>query len=182
MQSIIITPQVFLDLFILCLSWQWNPSDVNKTWTTVDKVSRILYGLGIISKKQYASLYKDRRAQHIFYSAICLLPAYYGMKTSKQQDFTRLNAILEGQKSFPLVLNIDPTRDISRRRLLRDYRLHLTLAGKEYADSITSKYEPFITKEMYLIEVKKQEDNKPKSMNAVMKRYKQKVRDDTEEA
>lgn len=63
---ITVTPQVFFDLFVLCLSWQWGEDRLTHMWTTVDKVARILAGLGILTEKQRKVLYKDRRTQSLF--------------------------------------------------------------------------------------------------------------------
>ncbi len=134
----------------------------------------------IINKKQKLSLYKDPRVQHIFYSAVCILPAHY-RRLVEDKKFSRLKAILEGDSSSWLFMNIDPTIDIDRRRLLRNYRLDLTNAGKTYADSIASKYNSVITKDIYLAEVKRQKENKPKAIGLVMTKYREKVRKETEE-
>jgi len=173
MQQIVITPKVFFDLFVLCLFWQGEGDRVTITptgrivsiWTTVDKVARILYGLGIITKKQRSIHYKDGRLQSIFV-----------------QSITRFDPESSAKLLF---LHLDHAIDMSvrtnRRRLLRDYRISLTPRGCDYAKSIEAKYSPIITQRMYIAEIERQDETKPKSMEAVMKQYSQKVEEEVEE-
>ncbi len=165
MQQIIITPKVFFDLFILCLFWQsediWQNeyTRLSGGWTTVDKVARILYGLGIITKKQKSLLHKDRRVQTIFF-----------------QSTSRFD---QGSGAKFLFLHLDHATDINSKRLLRDYRLSLTSGGIRYAKLIIEKYLPLLTKTMYFAEIERQA--KPKAIGMVMKNYQQKVEKETKE-
>ncbi len=164
MQTIVVTAQVFFDLFVLCLSWPKDLSDSFYscyTWTTVDKVARILYGLGIITKKQRSVLYKNERLQLIF-----------------SQSTSRFDP---KSSTKPLFLHLDHAIDINRRRLLRDYRLSLTPGGKHYADSIAAKYAPIITRKMYFVEIERQNKNKPAFMKLAGEIYRQRVKEETEE-
>ena len=165
MQSTIVTPQKFFDLFILCLSWQWSPFILNRAWTTVDKVSRILCGLGIITGRQRANLYKDPRVQSVFMKSIYRVPAH------------RLNYHMLMDNPSKLIVSLDAVSDINRRRLLRDYRLYLTQAGKKYADRIADDYSP-VTRKMYFDEIERQGELKSA---AITTRYRQKVEAETEE-
>ena len=56
-------PQTFYDVFILCFSWEPDPhgNDLRYSWTTVDKVAKILKRLGVLTDKQKRALSKDRR-------------------------------------------------------------------------------------------------------------------------
>jgi len=160
-----ITPEVFFDIFILCLFWQ------KTCYTTVDHVSLILFRLGIITKKQRVDLSKDWRVQSIFIRNISRPPNY-----RKNQNRLSVNIILDTKTK--LVLNLDPVLDINRVRLLRDYKLYLTAVGEKYANSIESKYSSLITKRRYLEAI--ESNNDKTAVGAIMKRYGQKVEDETD--
>ncbi|MFH1233070.1 MAG: hypothetical protein V1649_00235 [Patescibacteria group bacterium] len=162
-----ITPEVFFDIFILCLSWQ------KTCYTTVDHVGLILFRLGIITKKQRTNLSKDWRTQSIFIRNISRPPNY-----RKNQIRFDADTILDTKTK--LVLNLDPVLDINRMRLMRDYKLYLTAVGEKYANSIKSKYSSLITKERYLevLEVIKS-NHCETAIGMIINRYGQKVEDET---
>ncbi|MFC1630085.1 hypothetical protein ACFL06_00945 [Patescibacteria group bacterium] len=182
MQQVVITPQVFFDLFMLCFSWQWREDDPGRAYTTVDKIARILHGLGIITERQRARLHRDLRAQNLFLKHAEILPLHItaSIKIGKRKRETWGQAVLRAS-SF-LVINKEPGKPINRKRLLRDLRFYLTGAGKQYADSIAEKYAPIVTKEAYFEEDKRQQENwDSKRAAGVMKKYRQKLQREEED-
>jgi hypothetical protein len=173
--AITITPQVFFDLFVLCLSWQWDERRLTHMWTTVDKVVRILAGLGILTDKQRKLLYRDRRTQSLFRKSCGYIPS----NLQEYQDGEKRNLVLRSVKL--LVVSHDSAGDFSRERLLRDYRIFMSQHGKMYAESLEAKYAQVITCESYRAECARQEAElaDPKARAAVSKRYRQRVEDET---
>ena len=147
-----ITPQVFFDLFILCLSWQWDEKSMRYMFTTVDKVVRILSGLGILTDRQRKVLYKDRRTQVLF-----LKNCGFVSSIDEAGDGRKRQVVLSSRE--PLVISHDPTRDFSYKRMLRDYRIFLSRSGKAYADSIEHKYSSIVTHYLYQAECDTQEES-----------------------
>lgn len=166
-----VTPSVFFELFILCLSWQWDPTSFNKTFTTVDKVSRILRALGLIKKSQRQNLYLDRRVQFLFIRHSHIVRSGTGLTTTGE--------ILNVPRPLVIALPLGP--DINRNRILRDRRIHLTFAGKKTAATLEGKYAPYITREKYQAACLEDKAKKPKAMGAVASRYRARVALETEE-
>ena len=158
-----ITPEVFFDIFVLCLFWQ------NTYYTTVDHVSLALFRLGIITKKQRANLFKDWRTQSIFIRNISRPPIY-------REKYSRLDTDIVLNTKTKLVLNLDPVLNLDRRRLLRDYKLYLTAIGEKYASSIESKYSSLLVKQRYLKAI---ETDNCITIGVIIKRYGQKVEEET---
>lgn len=174
--TITITPQVFFDLFILCLSWQWDESRLTHMWTTVDKVVRILAGLEILTEKQRKVLFRDRRTQSLFAMKCGYSPSNF----REYGDGEKRNMVLMSQKL--LVVSHDSAADFSRKRLLRDYRIFMSHRGRLHAESLEAKYANVINRESYCAECARQaaELADPKARSAVSKRYRQRVEEETD--
>lgn len=174
--AITITPQVFFDLFVLCLSWQWDGSRLTHMWTTVDKVVRILAGLEILTEKQRKVLFQDRRTQSLF-AVKC---GYLSSNFQHYGDGEKRNLVLTSQKL--LLVSHDSATDFSRKRLLRDYRIFMSDRGRLHAQSLEETYAGLITRESYLAECARQEtalgDRRRRA--AVLSRYRQRVEEETE--
>ena len=165
--SIEITPQTFFDIFVLCLSWQWNPVSSRHMWTTVDKVVRILNGLGIITDQQKEILYKNKVLQQLF------------LRKSSHPPGHDYSAHLVLPSPSLIVIGYDFAKDMNRLRLLRDYRIYLTARGKQYAQSIESQYAKVITAEKYHEEIKRQGELEDGAKAAVMSKYRDRVEEET---
>lgn len=143
-------------------------------WTTVDKVVRILVGLGLVTEKQRKLISKDRRVQSLF-------AMKSGFISSVVSDADKRAEVLAWPK--PLVATYDHAREISRERLLRDTRLYLSTRGAEIATSLQAKYAGIITRETYLAECTKQEaefeSRGDKIKGAIVKRYRGNVEKET---
>lgn len=178
MNSIIVTPQVFFELFVLCLSWQWDEARLTHMWTTVDKVSRILAGLRILTEKQRKALFKDRRTQSLF----AMKCGYISSLFQESEDGEKRNMVLVSQKL--LLVSHDSTKNFSRERLLRDYRIYMSHRGKTFAESLEAKYANAITRESYRAECAKQEAElaDQRARAAVSQRYRQRVEEETKGA
>lgn len=165
----VITAQRFFELFILCLSWQWEPSSLTHTWTTVDKVARVLHGLGILSAKQRKTLYRDRQVQGIF------LARSRWCYTTALGEETKKDEVLSTQ--ICLVVCVPLATAPSRERMLRDYHIHLTHKGKVNATTPEEKYAGILTREKYFAEIERQELLLPnkEAKSAVIARYREKV-------
>lgn len=187
MSALVLTPPVFVDLLILCLSWEWEDgvdkfraqlgkSDVTELrfpeqrgFTTVDKILRILVGLGIVTDKQKRVLYKSRPLQSLVLRR--LATATYGDIHSFRK-----------QTQKDLVLRCDPVEDINREKMLRTMHFFISETGETTARSLVDKYRSVITKEQYLAEIKLQEARLPKGSSkraAVIDRYRQRVEEET---
>jgi hypothetical protein len=135
--SIVITPNVFEDLMLLALHWQWqraiekmrenHASPIISGFTTVDKIVRILHGLNILTDKQRKVLYKDRRTQSL------VLMHCDKVGTG---DF-RIDALLESSPKL-FVLRCDLARDLNRERMLRDMAFFVTAAGSATGRSFST--------------------------------------------
>jgi hypothetical protein len=175
MPAIIMTPQAFFEMFVICLSWQWDEARLTHMWTTVDKVSRILSGLGILSDKQRTALFKDLRTQSLF----AMKCGQISSTLVESEDGEKRNTVLNSKNW--LVVNHDFARDFSRKRLLRDYRIYLSRKGKTYAESLEAKYAHVITRESYRAECARQEAElaNERARAAVSKRYRERVEEET---
>ncbi len=138
-----ITPKVFFDLFVLCLSWRWNPNHDNLMGctTTVDAVVKILHKLNVLTFKQKKVLYKNKVLQGLFLMKGRSIPQGDLLGFSHQRlEEPRIILI-----AFPAC------EEMNRERLLRDYRILLTNIGKTYADSLGDRYKTILTREAYLV-------------------------------
>jgi len=164
-----ITIQDFFNLFVLCLSWQWNPISREKIYTTVDKVARILCGLGIIDEKCKKNLFKDRRLQGLF--RVKCRTFYHSLVGDN------INLILES--SSILLIRGSITGDMSYAKVLKDTRIYMTPVGKKLAEQLEERYSSIITEQMYFEECKRQDDllkNRSSCLGPVMENYRMKVR------
>lgn len=175
MPGIVLTPEKFFDLFVLCLSWQWDDGSMNTCLTTVDKVVRILNGLGIITDKQRRVLYKDRRTQSLFVMRSRVITAAIDSSETKF-GFRREEFLAAPQR---LLVYCGFTEDLNRERLLRDRHTVLTRKGVEYAKSIEARYANIITMESYAAEIERQGFAEDKAMGAIMMRYRAQVSRET---
>lgn len=184
--TLIITPDVIVDLMRLCLCWQWErglerqkathnrehplyPTQVG--WTTVDKIARVLCGLDLITKKQKTLLYKDRRLQYA---------VLHRTETATIGDFSLSRVLQESKKDF--VLQCDAAESVNREKMLRDMCFYITESGRSKANTIAAKYATSITKEKYFAEIERQDSSlrgRPGAVETVMTRYRQKVSAET---
>jgi hypothetical protein len=182
--ALILTPEVFLELMMLCLTWEWERAlDRSKAthnrehplyptqigWTTVDKIVRILHGLDIVSKKQKSVLYKDRRLQHLVLRHSDMIGAEEAWRSRKTS-------------AKDLLLQGDLSEDINREKMLRNMRFYITESGLDKAKLLSAKYAASITKVRYFAEIEKQKDQLPRNpgaMPSVMTIYRQKVEKET---
>lgn len=189
----VITPERFFDLFMLGLFWQSKGiGNWVQSFTTVDKVSRILEGLGVVTAKQRKSLFKDRHIQHLFLrnlERVHPLGADYRQRQGRlvRVDEDTSQQVLANSQML-LVYRADMQRDINRERLLRDYHLHLTAMGMAFAQSKEAEYASVVTRDKYLEEEERQRlmyetlRNEAARRAAVMIRYKEKVTRETGES
>jgi hypothetical protein len=176
--KIVVTPQVFLDLFCICLLWYEDKAHEKHKFYTVDGVARILERMGIISNIQRKSLYKDSRVQRLFMNSLVILPAYCHYK-----DYTdhRDRVKVLNEKAL-LELRQDHTKNINSQRLLRDYKLNLTDKGKRFATDIIEKYSSVLFEGDFLEAVEKLNVKRDKgAMASIMENYKKKVDKETDE-
>src|SRR3989344_3209579 len=176
--KISVTPQSFFDLFILCLSWQWDETRLTNMFTTVDKVVRILTGLEILTEKQRKVLSKDRRTQSLF----AMKCGFISSTFAQTEDGEKRNMVLMSKNL--LLVSHDPAKEMSRERLLRDCRIFMSHRGKAYADSLQAKFAHVITRESYRFECDRQdmELNSPQAKAVVMKKYRARVDEETKNA
>ena len=156
--ALTITPGVFFDLMRLCLGWEWEqgldrqkathnrehplyPTQIG--WTTVDKIARILCGLGIITKKQKSVLYKDRRLQYV---------VLHNAEVAAIGDSSLSHVLRDSRKDF--VLQCEATESVNREKMLRNMRFYITESGRNKMNAISAKYAASITKEKYFAEIK----------------------------
>ena len=146
-----LTPDNFVDAFILCLSWQWNAKDgLTHTWTTVDKVFRILKGLGVVTEHQTLYLVQDVR-----------VGVPYQRRLLRSCTILYRNSFEAGEMAH-VVLRADSklvivTQDVSRgpkflAHLVRDQRIYLTLKGLKYAKTLEERFAESLTRDAYLAE------------------------------
>ena len=163
MASIAITSTVFFDLFTLCLSWQWDDSEgLRRTYTTVDKVVRILHGLGILSAKQRRVLHKDVRTQSVFMMRARIAYSLTG-------------DVMDNPSCIIVAVPSSQIANFKRQRMLRDYHIHLTHAGKKYARSVEARYANVITRDQYFSEIERQGALSDWSARTIIERYQEKV-------
>jgi len=181
-----ITPEIFRDLLILCLAWEWQEAErryldaamdgtrhPHKTgWTTVDKVVRILHGLEVLTDKQRKKLYVDRRTQYAVSRAVEVCA-----------EGVDLFDKLERSTKYLLVRTSEP-HNLSRAKLLRNARLFATSAGLRWVETLEARHASVITKERYLGEIERQHALLPERANAraaMMRNYSKTVARDLEE-
>lgn len=174
-----ITSERFIKLFLVCLSWQWDPISVNTTYSTVDKVMRILEGLDLITPKDREQIPKNKALRHMF-SRKCYFinrelsgPGEYrpGEDVTLYRD-----RILGYDRWFVVPMAIG--KEINKGRLLKDMRIHLTYRGFDAAQRVAKEYEEIITKAMYRAEVERQKmelNKEPKAIGPIMKNYRRKI-------
>jgi hypothetical protein len=175
----IITPQVFFDLFVLCLSWQHDFTNLSRDYTTVDKVARILHGIGIVTDLQRRKLYKDRRVQSLFARKTAKFPL-----TTRDGRLGREGLALRREEVLSatamLAMFVDVNEPINKQRMLRDQRLYLTRRGLEHGQAVAPRYSAVVDREKYSAEEKRQDAMlEERSKGAVLKRYRAKVEDET---
>jgi hypothetical protein len=145
----VITAEVFYDLFMLCLAWQSDEKLPQHSWTTVDKVVRILSGMEILTSAQKKNLYLDAKLQRIFLKSACLHEGGSGtfIPSEHFEDDIRLNITIPSSKIHTA---------LSRERMLRDYRIYITARGQKYGLLGAKSYEDIITFEAYFAEIERQ--------------------------
>ncbi len=183
--ALFITPQVCFELFLLCLTFEWEQAEVRyaatmdrkqplypvKTgFTTIDKIGRILQGLGILTKKQRALLSKDRRLQFlVIRHADTIAPGQWfdtPLHNSKRE----------------LLIQCDLGVIDNRERVLRNMRIYATVYGRTKAEALKSKYAGMVTKESYFAEIERQNASLPASkaaQAAIFARYGERVDEET---
>ena len=157
MKKIKMTPETFVDLFILCLSWQWEPTGLARTWTTVDKVQKILLGLGIITEDQVATTRSEAYRLCLRRNVAVLVTARYRQNarlSSDELDDGVRNVLSQKQK---LCVQLRDANANSNVKHLMACRIHLTYAGAAYAKGLASQFAPWLTHETYLAEKTRQE-------------------------
>lgn len=169
MPRIVLTPDKFFDIFVLCLYWQWDDVSLNYCWTTVDKVVRILHGLDIVSSKQRKALSKDLRTQSVF----AMRSVVFVSSLDCEKPGVRRDELLNDSKRLIVYAG---SGVFNRERMLRDKRILLTRRGVEYAKSIEARYADVVTMVSYAEEIIRQELDKDAAMGAIMSRYREKVR------
>jgi len=172
--ALVLTPLVFYDLFLLAASWEWHNDTIPGTSITVDKVARMLVGLGIMTPKQKKALSRDRRVQTLFMCHLTQQNSDAAFKVSPTQiKGSTLDAILS--TTTDLVVRRDFAQEtLNRERLLRDMRIHLTRTGVDHAAALEDQYASHLTREQYLAEVVRQEATAPRTRGgraAMMQQY-----------
>jgi len=168
--SYTVTPQSFFDLYVLAAYWLNPEADfrVNRGWNTVDKVCRILNGLGVLSDKQRKAVYKDRRTQSLF------------LMKSKVVAFGHFDNHTIAASGKILVIADDLAKELNREKMLRNMRIYLTEAGRTYARSIEAKYASVCTRERFLVENDRQEAMiTERAKAAVVPKYNKRVEQET---
>ncbi len=154
-----LTPESFVDLFILCLSWQWKPVSLVYTWSTVDKVVKILLSLGVITEPQVAMIRSVRTGsehQRFLRRSIDVL---YGTWSTESVDgglTEKAQVVLSQAKRLCITIN-DPNRTLNLSRLVRDQCIHLTYAGATYAEGLAERFAPWVTHETFKAEEARRE-------------------------
>jgi hypothetical protein len=184
--ALVITPDVFVDLMRVCLSWEWEQGLAREKashnrehrvyatqvgWTSVDKIVRILLGLGIVTKKQKSVFFKDRRLQHLVLHNSDIFSGY-----GDCVDVT----LADSKRDF--VFYVDPSETLNREKMLRNTRFYITDLGRMKAQRLVAKYSSSITKETYFKEIEKQEEEGPVTRAGKAKvydRYRQRVEAET---
>lgn len=161
----------FYDLFMLCLWWQWEPElGYAHTWTTCDKVLRILSGLEIINETARQMIPKRMDVRRFFTRSLFICwPGHF------EDPVEGLRKQQERLVAYRSTSGRGETTD----RLLYDVRIHLTDAGARYAERQQERYQHIITRESYLREDTRQEDAfvamSPAAKAAIARRYRQRV-------
>lgn len=158
-----------LDLFILCLSWQWDQSAATHMWTTFDKVRRILGGLNVQNDAQWNSVL-NAAATHSYVKSKTKLMTYMDAASQGDRKESLLNA------NSLLVCYYPPTKGFDPRRLMRDYRIFLTRRGKMYSERVEADYASFLSREIYWEEIERQEALLSlEAIAPVMENYRRKI-------
>ncbi|GEM_PF-2075469 len=169
----VMTPDSFFELFLVCLSWQYNSlKGIQGNWTTVDKVVRVLFNLGLATEKQRRAVFTNKRVQMKFKMHAHRVPYSTGLFSEDEIAIS----------PRPIVIPYHIESEQSDERMLRDCRIWLTPCGKEKGDRLSSKYQRVITREQYEVELKKdaefRELHQGRHMGAVMDNYRAKVEDE----
>lgn len=147
------------DLFILCLSWQWDPSYYNGMWTTMDRVKLVLQKLGIITEKQRRTMHLNKEVQNKFLLHIARPVLDYSIGNAEyvwdgeNTTFKQRQIILDSPKRLAITINLQYR--ISPDQLLKSYKIHLTRRGNKYAASIAKRYAGIIDSGQYLAELRR---------------------------
>ena len=158
-----LTPENFVDLFILCLSWQWEPVSLAHTWTTVDKVMKILLGLGVISEPQVALLRSPRHGREYQRHLRRHIELLYGASADDGQGKNKPGELTEraravlSQRQFLCVGMTDLNQTLNLVRLVRDQHIHLTYLGAAYADGLAEQFAPWVTRTTFKAEEARRE-------------------------
>lgn len=185
--ALALTPEVFVDLMRLCLTWEWehamdrvkashnrkHPLQATQLgWTTVDKIVRILHGLEIVTKKQRSVLYKDQRLQHL---------VLRNTETVGGASWGLSSVLANTTRDF--VLQSNPADSLNREKMLRNMHFYITSQGQTAANRILIKYASVITKERYAAEIERQEEllnRNPARVVSIMGNYHKRVTEETE--
>lgn len=174
--ALTITKQQFYDIFLVCLYWQSDPLQPRSCCTTVDKVGRILNGLGLLSDEERRILQTDTVLQELFWknidSNISGGSLIEQMGQSKKEIIVRVSGMRLADNRF------------NKRRLLRDERIYITHRGMKVVEKeLEAKYSGFITVEQYLEEIQRQQevfdDLDESARNAIYRRYRDRVEIET---
>ncbi len=157
-----LVPETFVDLFILCLSWQWEPVSLAHTWTTVDKVVKILIGLGVITEDQVTMIRSKERGlrhQHLLRRHTSLLyGAWYEQAEKKAPgELTAKAREILSQDRALCIRVADSSARVNLTRLVRDQRIHLTYMGAAHAAGLAEQFAPWVTREAFKAEEARRE-------------------------
>ncbi|MFH0779404.1 MAG: hypothetical protein V1928_00925 [Parcubacteria group bacterium] len=147
------------DLFILCLSWQWDPSYYNDMWTTMDRVKLVLRKLGVITYKQRYSLHFNKEVQNKFLLHVARPVLDYSIGNAEyvwdgvNTTYKQRQIILDSPKRLAITISLQ--YKIRPDQLLKSYKIHLTKRGNKYAASIAKKYAGIIDSGQYLAELRR---------------------------
>lgn len=147
------------DLFILCLSWQWDPSNYNGMWTTMDRVKLVLQKLGIIKYKQRRTMHLNKEVQNKFLLHIARPMLDYSIGNAeyvwdgKNTTYKQRQIILNSPKRLTITIILQ--YKISPDQLLKSYKIHLTRRGNKYAASIAKRYAGIIDSNQYRAELRR---------------------------
>ncbi len=141
-----ITPAQLAELIVLCLSWQAKFGSRKTTWTKVDKICRILVGMGAMSRAeretvQESSAFAKELRRLVYYAAPDTDMLYTSRRPLAVQDTHMSRGVALFKKFLPY-----------------DERIHLTYAGKELAESLEQKYRHLVKKEAYLAEMQREKE------------------------
>ncbi len=166
-----VNPEVFVDLFLLCLWWQTKDADRDShRWTTVDSVVKTLAELGLISEAVKKGVRKNIDLQNLM-----------RRNTDVRSLVAEFQPVYDAANRLFLYRGNDHL-EVERARLLRDRHIYLTAVGVRKAAEIEGKYSSFLTSAVYLkkrAEIEAQfEEMREKALVAVAARYREKCAND----